>query len=94
MTGATTCLCHAVCENIVESTRSLMLHLPPVVKAGTPVHGNDELEKHLVEVEKVACMRGLFPEAISTMLEFALSLRMGKTFAYCFEEKSVTCTFH
>ncbi|XP_020501089.1 centromere protein I [Labrus bergylta] len=49
------------------------------VEAGTPVTGNDEVEKHLVLVEKVAYNRGLSPEAISNMLEFAMSLRMGTT---------------
>ncbi|XP_076004975.1 centromere protein I [Genypterus blacodes] len=47
------------------------------VDAGTPVMGNDELEGNLVQVEKVAYSRGLPPEAISVMLEFAMSLRMG-----------------
>lgn len=56
-----------------------MLLLPPVVEAGTPVHGNDEVERNLVLVEKVAYSKGLSPEAISVMLEFAMSLRMGKT---------------
>lgn len=50
-----------------------------VVEAGTPVLGNDELEKNLVQVEKVAYSQGLPPEAVSIMLEFAMSLRMGKT---------------
>ncbi|KAM7000051.1 centromere protein I [Tautogolabrus adspersus] len=49
------------------------------VEAGTPVTGNDEVEKHLVLVEKAAYSRGLSPEAISNMLEFAMSLRMGTT---------------
>lgn len=40
--------------------------------------GNDYLEKNLVLVEKVAHSKGLSPEAISIMLEFAMSLRMGK----------------
>lgn len=56
-----------------------MSAFPPVVEAGTPVHGNDEVERHLVLVEKVAYSKGLPPEAISVMLEFAMSLRMGKT---------------
>ncbi|XP_035768574.1 centromere protein I [Neolamprologus brichardi] len=55
---------------------SPLLH---VVEAGTPVQGNDELEKNLVQVEKVAYSQGLPPEAVSIMLEFAMSLRMGKT---------------
>uniref|UniRef100_A0A3P8N898 Centromere protein I n=1 Tax=Astatotilapia calliptera TaxID=8154 RepID=A0A3P8N898_ASTCA len=48
-----------------------------VFEAGTPVLGNDELEKNLVQVEKVAYSQGLPPEAVSIMLEFAMSLRMG-----------------
>uniref|UniRef100_A0A8C4EG85 Centromere protein I n=1 Tax=Dicentrarchus labrax TaxID=13489 RepID=A0A8C4EG85_DICLA len=47
------------------------------VEAGTPVLGNDDLERNLVLVEKVAYSKGLSPEAISIMLEFAMSLRMG-----------------
>ena len=63
--------------------REIVLHhanspLLPVVEAGTPLHGNDEFERNLVLVEKVAYGRGLSPEAISVMLEFAMSLRMGK----------------
>ncbi|XP_028272271.1 centromere protein I [Parambassis ranga] len=49
------------------------------VEAGTPVTGNDELERNLVLVEKVAHSKGLSPEAISIMLEFAMSLRMGNS---------------
>lgn len=52
--------------------------VPPVVEAGTPVYGNDEVEKNMVLVEKVAYSKGLSSEAISIMLEFAMSLRMGK----------------
>ncbi|XP_019941325.2 centromere protein I isoform X1 [Paralichthys olivaceus] len=47
------------------------------VEAGTPLIGNDEFERNLVLVERVAYSRGLSPEAISVMLEFAMSLRMG-----------------
>ncbi|XP_057705374.1 centromere protein I [Corythoichthys intestinalis] len=47
------------------------------VKAGTPVIGNDVVERNLVVVEAVAHSKGLPPEAISVMLEFAMSLRMG-----------------
>ncbi|XP_037118347.1 centromere protein I [Syngnathus acus] len=47
------------------------------VKAGTPMVGNDALEGNLVVVEKVAYSAGLPPNAISVMLEFAMSLRMG-----------------
>lgn len=49
------------------------------VQAGTPVYGNDDFEKNLDLVEKEAYSRGLSPEAISLMLEFAMSLRMGNT---------------
>ncbi|KAM4732691.1 centromere protein I isoform 2-T2 [Anableps anableps] len=49
------------------------------VEAGTPVIGNDELENHLVQVENVAFSKGLSPEALSVMLEFAMSLRMGSS---------------
>ncbi|KAM9794974.1 centromere protein I [Neosynchiropus ocellatus] len=47
------------------------------VKAGTPFLGNDDFERNLVQVEKVAYSQGLTPEAVSVMLEFAMSLRMG-----------------
>lgn len=40
--------------------------------------GNDVFEGKLVVVEKVAYAKGLPPDAISVMLEFAMSLRMGK----------------
>uniref|UniRef100_A0A8D0ALR4 Centromere protein I n=1 Tax=Sander lucioperca TaxID=283035 RepID=A0A8D0ALR4_SANLU len=56
---------------------TLMLSLPLVVEAGTPVYGNDDVERNMVLVEKVAYSKGLSPEAISIMLEFAMSLRMG-----------------
>lgn len=56
-----------------------MLLLSPLVEAGTPWQGNDDFERNLVLVEQVAFSRGLSPEAISVMLEFAMSLRMGKT---------------
>ncbi|MEQ2191457.1 hypothetical protein XENOCAPTIV_028983, partial [Xenoophorus captivus] len=61
--------CHA------DVSSSPLSHL---VEVGTPVIGNDELEKNLVQVEKVALNRGLSPEALSVMVEFAMSLRMGK----------------
>lgn len=61
--------------------------LSHVVEAGTPVIGNDEFENNLVLVEKVAYSKGLSPEAISLMLEFAMSLRMGKSLA-----EFVVCT--
>lgn len=41
--------------------------------------GNDDFERNLVVVEKTAYSKGLSPEAIAIMLEFAMSLRMGKT---------------
>ncbi|XP_059918952.1 centromere protein I [Gadus macrocephalus] len=47
------------------------------VQKGTPCRGNDEFENNLVTVERVAYSKGLSPEAISVMLEFAMSLRMG-----------------
>ncbi|TDH07450.1 hypothetical protein EPR50_G00106390 [Perca flavescens] len=47
------------------------------VEAGTPVYGNDDVERNMVLVEKVAYSKGLSPETISIMLEFAMSLRMG-----------------
>ncbi|CAN9515133.1 unnamed protein product [Ophioblennius macclurei] len=49
------------------------------VEAGTPVAGNDEFEKNMELVEKEAYSRGLSPEAVSLMLEFAMSLRMGNS---------------
>eukprot|EP00063_Salmo_salar_P080391 XP_014055226.1 PREDICTED: centromere protein I-like isoform X2 [Salmo salar] len=47
------------------------------VEAGTPCFGNDVLERNLVLVERVGLSRGLPPEAISVMLDYAMSLRMG-----------------
>ncbi|KAL6117463.1 cenpi [Pungitius sinensis] len=47
------------------------------VEAGTPVSGNDEVERNMVLVETLAYSKGLSPEALSIMLEFAMSLRMG-----------------
>ncbi|XP_070959113.1 centromere protein I-like isoform X1 [Oncorhynchus clarkii lewisi] len=47
------------------------------VEAGTPCAGNDVLERNLVLVERVGLSRGLPPEAISVMLDYAMSLRMG-----------------
>uniref|UniRef100_A0A1A7WHY5 Centromere protein I n=1 Tax=Iconisemion striatum TaxID=60296 RepID=A0A1A7WHY5_9TELE len=49
------------------------------VQTGTPVTGNDEFERNLVVVERVGYSNGLSPEAISVMLEFAMSLRMGSS---------------
>ncbi|XP_031443061.1 centromere protein I [Clupea harengus] len=46
------------------------------VKTGTPRNGNDELYGYLEQVEREALAQGLAPEAVSIMLEFAMSLRM------------------
>uniref|UniRef100_A0AAX7TLT8 Centromere protein I n=1 Tax=Astatotilapia calliptera TaxID=8154 RepID=A0AAX7TLT8_ASTCA len=64
-------------KNEAEDPFVLALKYFSDVEAGTPVLGNDELEKNLVQVEKVAYSQGLPPEAVSIMLEFAMSLRMG-----------------
>uniref|UniRef100_A0A8C9VJV0 Centromere protein I n=1 Tax=Scleropages formosus TaxID=113540 RepID=A0A8C9VJV0_SCLFO len=48
-----------------------------VVEAGTPWKGNDTVERHLAAVERVGLSRGLSPQAVSILLEFSLSLRMG-----------------
>lgn len=64
-----------ICETLV-----LPLFLSPVAKEGTPVRGNDEVERNLVLVENVAYFKGLSPEAVSVMLEFVMKLRMGKNF--------------
>ncbi|XP_072519522.1 centromere protein I [Salminus brasiliensis] len=47
------------------------------VQEGTVVKGNDQLEKNLVVVETVALSRGLPPEAVSLLLDLALSVRAG-----------------
>ncbi|KAI1898123.1 hypothetical protein AGOR_G00069110 [Albula goreensis] len=47
------------------------------VEEGTPWKGNDVLERHMAAVERVALSQGLPPEAVSVLLDFALSLRMG-----------------
>ncbi|KAF5899913.1 centromere protein I, partial [Clarias magur] len=47
------------------------------VQEGTVVRGNDELERNLVVVETVALRHGLPPDAISLLLDLALSLRAG-----------------
>ncbi|KPP66805.1 hypothetical protein Z043_114659 [Scleropages formosus] len=47
------------------------------VEAGTPWKGNDTVERHLAAVERVGLSRGLSPQAVSILLEFSLSLRMG-----------------
>ncbi|XP_064185384.1 centromere protein I [Anguilla rostrata] len=50
------------------------------VEEGTPWRGNDVLERHMAVVERVALSQGLPPEAITVMLDFALSLRMRTQF--------------
>ncbi|XP_022057474.1 centromere protein I [Acanthochromis polyacanthus] len=64
-------------KNEAEDPFVLALKYFSDVEAGTPLYGNDDFERNLVLVEKVAYSRGLPPEAISIMLEFAMSLRMG-----------------
>ncbi|KAI4819669.1 hypothetical protein KUCAC02_004909 [Chaenocephalus aceratus] len=64
-------------KNEAEDPSVLALQYFYNVEAGTPVNGNDEVERNLVLVEQVAYRNGLSPEAISIMLEFAMSLRMG-----------------
>ncbi|KAL2077360.1 hypothetical protein ACEWY4_026864 [Coilia grayii] len=59
-----------------EAPLSVALTYFSEVKAGTPVLGNDELEGHLVRLERTALAQGLPPHAVSIMLEFAMSLRM------------------
>ncbi|KAF7662006.1 hypothetical protein LDENG_00249160 [Lucifuga dentata] len=66
-------------KNEVEDPFVLALQYFSDVEAGTPMIGNDEAERNLVLVEKVAYSRGLPPDAISVMLEFAMSLRMGSS---------------
>lgn len=48
------------------------------VEAGTPWRGNYVLEKHLDTIERTAFNKGLPPEGIDIMIDFALGLRMGK----------------
>ncbi|KAM9356675.1 centromere protein I [Symphorus nematophorus] len=67
-------------KNEAEDPFVLALKYFSDVEAGTPVCGNDEVERNLVLVEKAAYSRGLSPEAIAVMLEFAMSLRMGTSF--------------
>ncbi|XP_011478241.1 centromere protein I [Oryzias latipes] len=64
-------------KNEAEDSFVLALRYFSEVEAGTPVAGNDELDRNLAVVEKVAFSKGLSPEAISVLLEFAMSLRMG-----------------
>ncbi|XP_072251541.1 centromere protein I [Leuresthes tenuis] len=66
-------------KNEAEDPFVLALKYFSDVEAGTPVIGNDELDRNLVLVEKVAYSKGLSPKAISVMLEFAMSLRMGSS---------------
>lgn len=60
-----------------EDSFGLALKYFSEVKVGTPVQGNDEFERNLVCVEMMAYSKGLHPEAVSTMLDFAMSCRMG-----------------
>ncbi|XP_056133332.1 centromere protein I [Lampris incognitus] len=66
-------------KNEAEDPFVLALKYFSRVEARTPLKGNDEAERNLVLVERVAYSRGLSPEAISVMLEFAMSLRMGSS---------------
>lgn len=58
------------------------------VKTGTPRNGNDELYGYLEQVEREALAQGLAPEAVSIMLEFAMSLRMSK-YLVSYEDSSL-----
>ncbi|KAK1804497.1 hypothetical protein P4O66_020499 [Electrophorus voltai] len=60
----------------------LALNYLSQVQEGTVVRGNDALERNLVLVETIALSQGLPPEAVSLLLDLALSLRAG----------SVTCS--
>ncbi|KAM6953156.1 centromere protein I [Aplochiton taeniatus] len=60
-----------------EDPFSLALKYFSQVEAGSPMLGNDVVEKNLVVVENFGLSQGLPPKAISVMLEFAMSLRMG-----------------
>ncbi|XP_033830475.1 centromere protein I isoform X1 [Periophthalmus magnuspinnatus] len=64
-------------KNEAEDSFGVALKYFSEVKAGTPLLGNDEFERNLMYVEKMAYSKGLHPEAVSTMLEFAMSCRMG-----------------
>ncbi|XP_061643984.1 centromere protein I [Phyllopteryx taeniolatus] len=64
-------------KNVAEDPFVLAVKYFSDVEAGTPVIGNDAFEGNLVAVEQVAYAKGLPPDAISVMLEFAMSLRMG-----------------
>nr|XP_020446244.1 centromere protein I isoform X2 [Monopterus albus] len=66
-------------KNEAEDPFALALKYFSDVEAGTPVIGNDQFENNLVLVETVAYSKGLPPEGISIMLEFAMSLRMGNS---------------
>ncbi|KAJ8281711.1 hypothetical protein COCON_G00042300 [Conger conger] len=57
----------------------LALNYLSTVEEGTPWKGNDALERHMAAVERVALGQGLPPEAISVLLDFALSLRIRGT---------------
>ncbi|KAF4085490.1 hypothetical protein AMELA_G00095760 [Ameiurus melas] len=70
-----------VAENVRKKGESnpfqLALDYLSNVQEGTVVRGNDELERNLVVVETVALCHGLSPDAISLLLDLALSLRAG-----------------
>lgn len=59
------------------NNNQVFVHVYFTVPEGTVVRGNDELEKNLVVVETIALSQGLSPEAISSLLDLALSLRAG-----------------
>lgn len=57
----------------------ISLRLASTVKEVIVVRGNDELERNLVVVETVALSHGLPPDAVSLLLDLALSFRAGKS---------------
>ncbi|KAJ8397992.1 hypothetical protein AAFF_G00433390 [Aldrovandia affinis] len=63
-------------KNEAEDPFLLALKYFSQVEEGTPWKGNDVLEWHVAVVERVALSQGLSPEAISVLLDFALSSRM------------------
>lgn len=64
-------------KKTAEDFFALTLKYFAEVKKGTPVVGNDDFERNLVFLEEMAYSKGLHPEAVSVMLEFAMSCRMG-----------------
>uniref|UniRef100_A0A3B3DLR7 Centromere protein I n=1 Tax=Oryzias melastigma TaxID=30732 RepID=A0A3B3DLR7_ORYME len=66
-------------KNEAEDSFVLAVKYFSEVEEGTPVFGNDQLDRNLEVVEKVAFSKGLSPEAISVLLEFAMSLCMGNS---------------